>query len=357
MSGLADTILKLRARGGTGSQAWSSNRLEPLGAFGSNPGSLGAKMFAPADLSARAPLVVVLHGCTQTPEGFDNGSGWSALAAQRGFALLYPAQQRANNPTLCFNWFEPGDIRRDTGEAGSICQMIATMVETYDLDPDRIFITGLSAGGAMTAAMTAAYPELFAGAAIIAGLPAGRASSVGEALHQMRHPTQSSFQKIVADSGSLGTPPVVSVWHGSNDHTVSPANGDAIVEQWRVAFDIQSPPTHEVGNGYERTAWKNSAGREVIEQYVISGMGHGVPLATEGPDGIGVAGAYMLDVGISSTHHIARFWGLAPAQQQAAIIAPSARPPSSASSFSGVAAPAGPQEVIERALRTAGLMR
>ncbi|TIL83807.1 MAG: PHB depolymerase family esterase, partial [Mesorhizobium sp.] len=117
------------------------------------------------DLPEAAPLVVVLHGCTQTAAGYDDGSGWSQLADQEGFTLLFPEQQRANNPNLCFNWFVPGDTKRNGGEALSIRQMIGAVVVEYGLDRKRIFITGLSAGGAMTSVMLACYPEVFAGGA------------------------------------------------------------------------------------------------------------------------------------------------------------------------------------------------
>lgn len=142
----------------------------------SNPGALQARYYLRADLPDEAPLVVVLHGCTQNAAGYDHHSGWSQLADEAGFALLYPEQQRANNPNLCFNWFLPPDTTRDCGEVSSIRQMIETMVVTHGLDRKQIFVTGLSAGGAMAAARLATYPEVFAGGGIIAGLPFGCAA-------------------------------------------------------------------------------------------------------------------------------------------------------------------------------------
>ncbi|WP_409526893.1 PHB depolymerase family esterase [Rhizobium sp. G21] len=103
---------------------------------------------------------MVLHGCTQTAAGYDLGSGWSQLAEEKGFAVLFPEQQRSNNANLCFNWFEPGDIRRDVGEAASIKEMVDHVMQSHGLDSDRIYVTGLSAGGAMANVMLAAYRSL-----------------------------------------------------------------------------------------------------------------------------------------------------------------------------------------------------
>ena len=141
----------------------SPSRLESLADFGSNPGRLRGHGYCPAGLARKAPLVVVLHGCKQNAGDYDHRSGWSQLADLAGFALLYPEQSPGNNPNLCFNWFRPGDTRRDSGEALSIRQMIDAMIAAHGLDRDRVFVTGLSAGGAMANVMLATYPEVFAG--------------------------------------------------------------------------------------------------------------------------------------------------------------------------------------------------
>lgn len=154
-------------------QRRNSRELIELKNFGSNPGTLACWLYLPSILAPKTPLVVVLHGCTQNAATYDHGSGWSKLAEEKGFAVLFPEQQRANNANLCFNWFEPDDIRRDAGEALSIRQMIRHVVESHGMDPGKIFVTGLSAGGAMANVMPVTYPELFAGGAIIGGLPYG----------------------------------------------------------------------------------------------------------------------------------------------------------------------------------------
>ena len=151
--------------------------LTEIADFGSNPGALRMLVDLPEDLPSDAPLVVVLHGCTQRAVAFDRACGWSDLAARLGFALLLPEQRRANNPKRCFNWFTAGDTRRDAGEALSIRQMVDRMVAGSALDPGRVYVEGLSAGGAMAAAVVAAYPELFAGGAVIGGVPYGAATN------------------------------------------------------------------------------------------------------------------------------------------------------------------------------------
>jgi poly(hydroxyalkanoate) depolymerase family esterase len=312
--------------------------------------------------------VVVLHGCTQTAAGYDHGSGWSDLAERHGFALLFPEQRRENNPNLCLNWFNAEDTRRQGGETESIRRMIDTVVNQHAIDPSQIFVTGLSAGGAMTSVMLAAYPELFAGGGIIAGLPFGVATSVPEAFERMRgqgHPNEQDLSdRVRAASAHRGPWPRISVWHGDADATVNSINADRIVDQWRALHQVGTTSARsESIDGHLRSVWLDRAGNEVIEQYRIRGMGHGVPLSTTGPDGCGVAGPFMIKAGISSTRHLAASWGLLGEEN---AINDANRPEPSASDRSTAAkAQAGRvtppsasiQATIEKALRTAGLMR
>jgi poly(hydroxyalkanoate) depolymerase family esterase len=339
-----------------------------MGTFGSNPGTLRAKIYIPDTLPSGGALVVVLHGCTQTAASYDHGTGWSRLADELGFALLFPEQTRANNPNLCFNWFSPQDNRRDQGEALSIRQMIATLVDEQDIDPGRVFITGLSAGGAMASVMLAAYPEVFAGGAIIAGLPFGTASTIPEAFDRMRGhggPNQMALvDRLRAASGHRGRWPTISVWHGSADATVNPSNADDIPAQWRGVHGLPVTPSNvESIGGCPRRVWTDAAGRERIEEYSITGMGHGVPLDVSAPDGLGASGPHMFDVGISSTRRIAEFWDLAePARKPLALSAGVLRASAGTGSRATVSArstslEAGIGRVINDAPRSAGLMR
>ena len=272
--------------------------------------------YVPDDLPAGAPLVVVLHGCTQTAAGYDHGAGWSTLADRYGFALVFPEQQRTNNPKLCFNWFQSDDIQRDQGEPLSIRQMVERMANDHAIDRSRIFVTGLSAGGAMTSVMLATYPEVFAGGAIVAGLPYGGATSVPEAFESMfqgrTHSAREWGDLVRGASSHRGPWPKVSVWHGSADATVKSMNAGEVIKQWTNVHGLSAAPASEdTVDGYPRQVWRDAAGREVIESFTIASMAHGTPLATgDGENAYGAAGPFLLEVGISSTYHIAKFWGL-----------------------------------------------
>lgn len=354
------------------------DRLLNLTSFGTNPGALRARVYVPRRLPDHPPLVVVLHGCTQTAAAYDHGSGWSRLADRHGFVLLYPEQDRSNNANLCFNWFEPDDIARGNGEALSIHQMIEAVVVAHGIDRDRIFVTGLSAGGAMASVMLATYPETFAGGAIIAGLPYGCASNAQEAFGAMRSQGRKRPEALAAlvrrASGHQGRWPTISVWHGSGDATVHPGNADSIVEQWLPLHGISKhPSTTDVIDGYPHRAWRDASGRVAVEAYSITGMGHGTPLDASGTDPFGVAGPHMLDVAISSSRRIAEFWrltantipqresdecardaGPAPSATRVAYHVTRAQP---AYSEQKSASATNVRGIIENALRTGGLMK
>ena len=149
--------------------------------FGSNPGNLRMFRYVPDGLPADAPLVVALHGCVQSARAYADGAGWPKYAERDGFALVFPEQRSANNQNACFNWFESGDIRRGSGEALSIKQMVDKTKADLKTDPKRVYVTGLSAGGYMTAAMLATYPDVFAGGGVIAGGPYKCATSLTQA--------------------------------------------------------------------------------------------------------------------------------------------------------------------------------
>jgi poly(hydroxyalkanoate) depolymerase family esterase len=284
--------------------------------FGGNPGNLRMFSYVPASLQPAAALVVVLHGCGQNAAGYDLGAGWSTLAKRYGFALLMPEQQPSNNAQGCFNWFNPEDTTRDRGEACSIRQMVARMLGDHQIAPGRVFVTGLSAGGAMTSVMLATYPEIFAGGAIIAGLPFGVATNMREALSGMfqssARPASELGNLVREASHHKGPWPKISVWHGSADRTVNPGNADEIVKQWLDVHHLPSTPM-SVGtvDGYPHQVWWNVDGETIVESYTITDMAHGTPLGlADNDERYGAQGAFLIEAGISSSYHIAGFFGL-----------------------------------------------
>lgn len=344
-------------------------RFPTVEAFGPNPGDLTMKLVMPRNLPPEAPLVVVLHGCTQSAEAYAVGAGWLSLAERFGFALLCPEQRRSNNPNLCFNWFQPGDIRRGGGEAASIHAMVDWALATQALDPTRVFATGLSAGGAMTAVMLAAYPETFAGGAVIAGLPYGVAGSMQEAFGAMTQPPPRSDRAwgelVRSASPDTRAWPPISIWHGTADATVRPGVGEALLRQWLDVHEVRTgPTTRKTPQGRDYEAWFDADGRTVVEMHRVRGLAHGTPLQTGGPDGHGVAGPFLLEAGLSSSLEIARTWGIASGAGHALAAAETPSrdlpPPTAPAPPRPAPLPQGTGaigSVIENALRAAGLMR
>jgi poly(hydroxyalkanoate) depolymerase family esterase len=279
-----------------------------------NPGNLRMFVHVPSGFKTGAPLVVVLHGCGQTAAGYGVEAGWCALADELGFALLAPEQKAANNPNTCFDWFNPEDITRGEGEAASIAAMIRTVVQTHRLDARRVFITGLSAGGAMTSVMLATYPDLFAGGAIVAGLPYGVATNVRDALDAMRSAplrTPREWGDAVRAASPIAGPwPKISIWHGALDTTVNINNAQASVAQWADILGLKlTDARQELVDGAVRLHWGDQ-----LEVYTLPMLGHGTPIDSSD---VGTPAPFILEAGISSSRHIARFWGLAAAASEA----------------------------------------
>jgi len=373
------TLLPRKGQSGFAPKSAVMDRLTDLPPIADNPGGLTGRYFVPKGRTGPMPLVVVLHGCTQNAAVYDTGSGWSQLAERHGFALLFPEQSRANNPMLCFNWFSPTDIQRGSGEAASIKAMVDAMRRSHDIDAARIFVTGLSAGGAMTSVMLATYPELFSAGAIIAGVAYGCASDVTEAFDCMGGRARSGGaelgRRVRGASAHKGGWPRVQIWHGGADTTVVASNADTIALQWADLHGLAAQPDRvDKVEGYPRRAWLGADGTPLIEHYSITGMAHGIPIHPGTGEGqSGEAGAHMLDVGLSSTDRIAEFFGIAAAAAQPEATSRAARPePETVTRVltpiktataqprpqpAPAPEPEGVQAVIEKALRAAGLMR
>jgi len=386
MPGLGETtalLTRLRRRGEAfakaGEGARAEVRMSEVRSFGANPGALRMLSYAPEALPPGAPLVVVLHGCTQRAEAHAEAAGWLTLADRYGFAVIAPEQTPANNHNRCFNWYETGDAARGRGEAASIRAMVAHAVREHGSDPARVFVTGLSAGGAMTGVMLAAYPDVFAGGGVVAGLPFGVADNLQEALGAMMgaagRGSAALANRVMRAAPRGGRVPRLSIWHGDADSTVKPSNADEIAKQWAAAHGLPARPTAvETLPGRTRAVWRRADGEVLIESNRLQGFGHATPLATRGADGVGSAAPYMLEAGVSASLEIARFWGVAgervragePARE-ASLEPEAANDETEPDGLLGIGdqvmasvngrVPGGVGEVIARALRTAGLMR
>jgi poly(hydroxyalkanoate) depolymerase family esterase len=283
--------------------------LRTVAEFGADPGALGMLLYEPAaPPRPGAPLLVLLHGCGQDAGGFALATGFMALADRVGAPLLLPEQQAGNNAGRCFNWFQPGDTRRGGGEAASIRQMVAHALGQFQGDPERVFLAGLSAGGAMAAALLASYPDAFAAGAVVAGVPVGVATDVSSALARMGRAGAQSRDVLVqlaapVREGGVKWPrwPRLSVWHGAADATVDPRNADALVAQWTGVLGLPAEPDvdEQLALGVRRRAWGRS-----VEQWQLAGFGHAFPARLPGAD------PFVLPAPVSATEAIARFWGL-----------------------------------------------
>ena len=310
--------LRLPASASAGPSFGLPDRVTEVADFGSNPGRLRMLIFRPPEvLRAGAPLIIVLHGCHQDATGFATDAGWLALARRLRLPLVLPEQSAGNNRGRCFNWFRPGDTGRDSGEALSIRQMVRVAVKRFGSDRRRVFVVGLSAGGAMTAALLAAYPAVFAAGAVVAGMPVGVASNPAMALLRMRradrHRSRDSLAAVVAAAApprqARRSWPRLSIWQGGRDRTVDPDNAELLAAQWSALHGLAAIPASDAAPlpGARRRCW-GTAKKPAVELWTLAEMGHGFPVAAgeagEGP------GPWVLSAGVSAVQAIADFWQL-----------------------------------------------
>jgi len=294
-------------------QTASAATLQQVSSFGSNPGALTMWSYRPDDVPSGAPLVIALHGCTQDAAGYLGGSGWRDLADRNRITVVLPQQSTGNNANKCFNWFQSADVTRGQGEVASIASMVQHSVSAYGANPARVYVTGLSAGAAMTASMLAAYPDRFAGGSINAGIAHGCATTVAQAFSCM-NPGVDRTPKAWGDlaragyAGWSGPRPRVAIWHGQSDTTVAPMNGRELRDQWTDVAGVGQTPS-ATGTLASGVTW-SEYGAGAVRLTEIAGMGHGTPVDPgSGPAQCGTAGAYFIDT-VCGAHHDAQFFGL-----------------------------------------------
>lgn len=287
--------------------------------FGNNPGKLRMFIHIPENLSSNAPMVVALHGCSQTAEELAQLTGWNELADKYGFVVLYPEQRSVNNMSSCFNWFMMKDIEGDKGESESIRSMMDKAALMTSINSELIYTYGVSAGAAMANSLMITHPEAFAGGAILAGGAHRSAENAMQAMQVMMYPkdrTVSEWGKKIPNTVSFDHLPKVVVVQGSKDNVVDPANAIEIIDQWCFAYDInpndqQVDTTFVVSKIVERSYLKDKKGAESIVYFSIEGLGHKIPVDPgENIGQGGQTGMFAEDIDFFSTYYIAVEFGL-----------------------------------------------
>ena len=236
-------------------------------------GTRDYKLYVPPNAHAGQPLplVVMLHGCTQDPDDFAAGTGMNELARADGFFVLYPAQAQNANPQRCWNWFKHNHQQRDRGEPAMIANMTREVMQQHGIDPKRVYVAGLSAGGAMAAILGETYPDLYAAVGVHSGLPVGSATDVNGALMAMQSGASGPGQRA---TGTARPAPTI-VFHGDRDTTVHPLNGAQIVQAVAPGASAEQDSGRAgQGHTYTRRQLRNAQGRVVAEHWVVHGSGH-----------------------------------------------------------------------------------
>lgn len=286
--------------------------------FSNDAGSRAYKVYVPAGTSdAPRPMMVMLHGCTQSADDFAAGTQMNRLADEHGFVVVYPEQASHANASKCWNWFKPQDQARGAGEPSLIAGIVREVAQRHDADPRRIYVAGLSAGAAMAVVLGETYPEVFAGVGAHSGLPYGSAHDIPSAMAAMKG-GRSGMPGLKNIPGTAGTPnrkavqavPLI-VFHGDRDHTVQQTNGVHIVQQARDAHGAQAGAADlhvsslsgvsSGGRRFSRTVYTDTEGQARIESWTLHGAGHAW-------SGGHASGSYTDGIGPDASAEMVRFF-------------------------------------------------
>ena len=255
-----------------------------MSSYANHAGTRRYKTYIPTRYQGQSlPLVVMLHGCKQGPDDFAAGTRMNELAEELGFIVVYPAQVKKANASNCWNWFQPADQQRDSGEPSLIAGITREVAKTHKLDSQRIYIAGLSAGGAMAAIMATTYPELYAAVGIHSGLAYGSAADIPSAFAAMRGEGMHSARKRARSGESTRCTVPAIVFHGDKDTTVHPSNGERVIAQRSAPLrsddktgQAQSTIVGGTAGGrtYTRTTHVNDRDKSIMEHWVVHGAGH-----------------------------------------------------------------------------------
>lgn len=247
------------------------------------------KLFIPkGHLGRQLPLLVMLHGCTQSPDDFARGTRMNQFAEEEGYYVVYPAQSASDNPTKCWNWFRPADQCRDRGEPAIIAELTRHVVRVHRLDPARVYVAGLSAGAAMAVNLARTYPDIYAAAGVHSGLPYGSAHDVPSAFAAMKQGSGISVAGTNATNQALGAPVPTIVFHGDRDLVVDAHNGDIVIAQSMASLGDSVWNANSYGEkdkrvewgvvpggySYTRTILQEPQGRVLAEHWLVHGAGH-----------------------------------------------------------------------------------
>lgn len=290
--------------------AYAQSEYQAFSEFGANPGELTASYLSPEGPSQDA-LVVLLHGCVQDGVELANNSGLTALAQEKKFSLLVPQQSFDNNVKRCYNWFSAQDTQVDSGEMLSLKNMIAKAQSQSGAK--RVYVIGLSAGGAMASAALVNYPDLFTAGAVIAGLPYPCADNLTKAISCMKKGPAESVEELVSSAKQVHPNqqhwPALTVWTGQNDVVVNPENAKQLSAQWVALTQANKTPRVEQYADYSVSTWSDTSGNNLISLVEINNMGHGIAVNPNIKNG-GNTGDFLLKAPISSMPEIINLWGI-----------------------------------------------